>query len=71
MQSVAALIATCFILLSCFAYSSTLKKEAKCCSETSVEVQQTTGRYIPEDITLLYSNLVEELETETILEELV
>jgi hypothetical protein len=30
----------------------TLKTEATCCSETSVEFQGTTRRYIPEDRTL-------------------
>jgi hypothetical protein len=38
-------IATC--LLSYLAYSWTLKIEATCSSETSVEFQQTTRRYIP------------------------
>jgi hypothetical protein len=33
------------------AYSSTLKKEAICSSETSVEFERTTQRYIPEDST--------------------
>jgi hypothetical protein len=32
--------------------SSTLKMEAICSSETSVEIQQTTRRHIPEDDTL-------------------
>jgi hypothetical protein len=41
-----------FTLVSCLAYSSTLKMEAKCSSETSVEFQRTTRRYIPEDNTL-------------------
>jgi hypothetical protein len=30
------------MLVSCLAYSSTLKMEAKCSSETSVEFQRTT-----------------------------
>jgi hypothetical protein len=34
------------------AYSSTLKMEATCSSEKSVDFQQTTQRYIPEDRTL-------------------
>jgi hypothetical protein len=37
------------LLVSCLAYSSTLKMEATCSSETSVYFQRTTGRYIPED----------------------
>jgi hypothetical protein len=39
------------MLVSCSAYS-TLKMEATCCSETSVDFQRTTRRYIPEDSTL-------------------
>jgi hypothetical protein len=31
----------CFALVSCMAYSSTLKMEAKCSSETSVDFQRT------------------------------
>jgi hypothetical protein len=34
-------------------YSSTLKVEAVCCSETSVEIHRTKWRYVPEDRTLL------------------
>jgi hypothetical protein len=41
-----------FTLVSCSAYSSTLKKEAICSSETSVDFQRTTRLYIPEDSTL-------------------
>jgi hypothetical protein len=47
-----ALLATCFTLASCLAYSSTLKIEATCSSETSVDFQWTTRRYIPENRTL-------------------
>jgi hypothetical protein len=36
-------------LVSCSAYSLTLKMEAICYSETSVDFQRTTRRYIPED----------------------
>jgi hypothetical protein len=42
-----------FTLASCLAYSSTLKMEATCLSETSVDFQRTTRRYIPEDRILL------------------
>jgi hypothetical protein len=35
--------------------SSTLKMEAICSSETSIETQRTTRRHIPEDDTLLWS----------------
>jgi hypothetical protein len=47
------LIANCFVRLSCLAYSSILKTEATCSSETSIGFQQTTWRYIPEGRTLL------------------
>jgi hypothetical protein len=47
-----ALLATCFVLLFCFAYSSTLKIEVTCSSETSVYLQRTTWRHIPEDRTI-------------------
>jgi hypothetical protein len=42
-----------FMLVSCLAYSSTLKMEATCCSEMSVDFQWTTRHYIPEHRTLL------------------
>jgi hypothetical protein len=41
-----------FRLVSCSTYSSTLKMEAICSSETSVETRRTTRRHIPEDDTL-------------------
>jgi hypothetical protein len=41
-----------FVLVSYSAYSSTLKMEAICSSETSVDFQRATRRYIPEDSTL-------------------
>jgi hypothetical protein len=41
-----------FMLVSCLAYSSTLKMEAKCSSEESADFQQTTRHYIPEERTL-------------------
>jgi hypothetical protein len=40
-------------MISCLAYSSTLKIQATCYSETSVDFQRTTRRYIPNDRTLL------------------
>jgi hypothetical protein len=52
-ESQFALLATCFSLVSCLAYPSTLKMEAICCSETSVDFQRTTPRYIPDHWTLL------------------
>jgi hypothetical protein len=42
------------------AYSSTLKMEATCSCETSVDFQRTTLRYIPEDRTL-YNHCCENL----------
>jgi hypothetical protein len=41
----------CFILVSNLAYFSTLKMEATCFFETSVDLQRTTRRYISEDRT--------------------
>jgi Fe2+ transport system protein B len=46
------LLATHFMLVSCFACFSTLKIEAICSSEMSVHFQQTTRYYIPDDRTL-------------------
>jgi hypothetical protein len=47
-----ALLAACFLLVSCLAYSLTVKMETICSSETSVDFHRTTWRYIPEDRTL-------------------
>jgi hypothetical protein len=44
-----ALFATCFRLVSCLAISWTLKVEVTCSSDTSVDFQRSTRRYIPED----------------------
>jgi hypothetical protein len=41
-----------FTPISCLACFSNLKMEGTCTSETSVDVQLTTSRYIPEDIFL-------------------
>jgi hypothetical protein len=46
-------LATCFVLVSYLAYSLTLRREAKCFSETGVDFQRTTQRYIPENITCM------------------
>jgi hypothetical protein len=43
---------TCYMLVSCLPYSATLKIEAICSSETSVDFQRTAWRYTPEDSTL-------------------
>jgi hypothetical protein len=40
------------MLVSCLAYSSTLKMEAICFSKMSVDFQHTTWPYAPEDSTL-------------------
>jgi hypothetical protein len=44
-----AVIANCFMLVSCSPYFSTPKMEATCSSETSVEFHRITRRYIPGD----------------------
>jgi hypothetical protein len=41
------LFTTCFMVVSCFSYCSTLKMEATCSFETSVYFQRTTRHYIP------------------------
>jgi hypothetical protein len=41
-----------YLLLLAKIISSTMKMEAKCSSETSVETRETTRRHIPEDDTL-------------------
>jgi hypothetical protein len=46
----------CFMLVSCLAYSSTLKMEEICFSETSVDFQQATCHHIPEDRTIFRIN---------------
>jgi hypothetical protein len=47
-----ALLYTCFMLVSCSAYTSTLKMEAICPAEMLVEFQWTTQRYITGDRSL-------------------
>jgi hypothetical protein len=56
-----ALLGACFMLVSCLAYSQTLKMEATYSSEELIDsseeliaFQQTTPRYISEDRTLLF-----------------
>jgi hypothetical protein len=41
--------ATCFMLVSCLVYTSTLKMGTKYSSETSRDFQRTIRRYIPKD----------------------
>jgi hypothetical protein len=50
--------ATYLTLVSLLAYSSTLKMEATCSFETSVDFQWTIRCYIPEDTTLQPENLL-------------
>jgi hypothetical protein len=45
-------LVTCFMLVSCLTYSSTLKTEETCLSETSVDFQRTTMHYVTKDRTL-------------------
>jgi hypothetical protein len=47
----ASLFTTCFTLVSCLDYSSTLNNDATCTSEMSVDFQWTTWPYIREDRT--------------------
>jgi hypothetical protein len=49
---------SCFMMILFLAYSSDLKKEGTCFSQTSADLHRTTPRYIPED-----RNLEEELFT--------
>jgi hypothetical protein len=51
-KKLAILLATCLLAGFAEMFSSTLKMEAICSSETSVSSQQTTRRHIPEDDTL-------------------
>jgi hypothetical protein len=46
-------------------FSSTLRMEATCSSETSVDSQRTTWRYIPEDRTL-HNHRCENLKSDTV-----
>jgi hypothetical protein len=47
-----ALLATCIMLVTCLAYSSTLQMEETCSSKMSVDFQWSIWHYIPKDITL-------------------
>jgi hypothetical protein len=58
-----ALLATCFILVYCLDYSSTLKMEAKCSSETSFDIQRTTRRYVPVLILLPIASSIHSVQT--------
>jgi hypothetical protein len=52
-ESISSKLFNYFMLVSCLAYSSVLKMEATCSSETSVDSQWTTRRCISEERTLL------------------
>jgi hypothetical protein len=59
-----AFLAPCFMLVSCMAYTSTLKMEVTFFSKTWADFQWTTQHYIPEERTVLckdcqWSNLIE------------
>jgi hypothetical protein len=54
---------TCSTQVSCLAYPSTLKMEAKFSSEMSVDFQQTTRYHIPED-SILHNYRCENLKSE-------
>jgi hypothetical protein len=41
------------MLVSCLTYTSTLKAEVACSSETSLDIRRTTRLYVPEDTTVL------------------
>jgi hypothetical protein len=49
-----ALLAACFMEVSCLACTSTPKMKAICCSETSVDFQRTTRLYIPDRVNLIF-----------------
>jgi hypothetical protein len=51
--SKAELLDACFMVISCLYYSSNLKMEAACSSETLIGIQRPTQRCIPEDGTLM------------------
>jgi hypothetical protein len=52
LRSTKSLLAICFMLVSCLDYSFTLKMEAICSFETSVDFQRSTLCYIAEDRSL-------------------
>jgi hypothetical protein len=61
-------LATCLMLVSCLAYSSTLKMKVTCSSEMLVDFQQTTRRYISKSIiNVKYRNTQNIKENESVL----
>jgi hypothetical protein len=65
-RRIRALSATCFVLVSCLAYSSTQKMRVICSSETSDVFRQSTWCYVPGDGTL-YNHRCENLKCYTML----
>jgi hypothetical protein len=53
------------MVVCCLAYSSALKMDAKCSSETSVDVRRAARRYIPE-YTALPNHYVEDCRAVTV-----
>jgi hypothetical protein len=56
----AAILTACFMLVPCLAYSSTVKMEATCSSETSINFHRNTLHYIP-DVRILHNYRYENL----------
>jgi hypothetical protein len=52
------LLDTCFTLVSCLAYSYTLKMEVTCSSEMSVDLQRTTECWISQKIGVFITTAV-------------
>jgi hypothetical protein len=50
---VSVMLSACAMLVSCLDYSLTPKMKVTYASETSVDFQRTTRRYIPEDTIIL------------------
>jgi hypothetical protein len=48
------------LLISWLAYSSTLRMEVTCSSETSVDFQRNTHIYIPENRTTIWTNVAQD-----------
>jgi hypothetical protein len=59
------LLSACFMLVSCLVYSSTLKIEAACPSETLIDFQLTTRHFISQD-RILYNYRCENNKSHTI-----
>jgi hypothetical protein len=53
------ILAACFMIVSCVAYSSTVKTEAICSFETSVHFHRSVRSYIADDTTLHDTEVVQ------------